>query len=145
MTTLSKSPDELRNSALDTAEDLKAAAIKAASNFKESAIDTAKNLKDSALDATQNIRENARETARKACSSASEGLSCGLASTRVFVRESPVTSIAAVLVCGVAVGWLMASGRQPNLRKQFLEEPLDDAYSSLSGVLSRLGGNLKFW
>ncbi len=62
------------------------------------------------------------------------------------IRKNPVPFVAGAVAFGVALGYLIASGRhQETFQERYINEPLDHATDALSSTLGKLYGNLKFW
>jgi ElaB/YqjD/DUF883 family membrane-anchored ribosome-binding protein len=104
---------------------------KSAAQLGESISKKAESLEQAALDAAEALR---RESQNAAC--------CASA----YIRKNPLPMVAGAFAFGIAVGYLIVSGRHtPTFRERYLREPLDHANEALSDTFHRLAGNLKFW
>lgn len=90
----------------------------------------------------QPVLQASKEASQAICSEAEHLLAC--ATDRI--RENPVPIVVGALALGVAIGYLIVSGRHtPTFRERYVNEPLDHAVDSLGSSVSRLVENLKFW
>ena len=82
------------------------------------------------------------EYAAQASNEASQMLACASDT----IRKNPLPSVAAAAAFGIAIGYLIASGRhEPTFQERYVTEPLDQAAESIGSSFGRLYGNLKFW
>ncbi len=62
------------------------------------------------------------------------------------IRKNPVPIVVAAVAFGVAIGYLIVSGRHTDtFQERYVDEPLSQATDAISSTFNRLYGNLKFW
>jgi len=104
---------------------------KTAGKFGETINRKAESLEQIALEAAENLRH---ESQNAACCASD------------YIRKNPLPMVAGAFAFGIAVGYLIVSGRHtPTFQERYLREPLDHANDALSNTFHRLAGNLKFW
>jgi hypothetical protein len=88
------------------------------------------------------LERTAQPVCNAICSEASHLLAC--ASERI--RQNPVPIVAGAVAFGIAIGYLIVSGRHtPTFQERYVSEPLDQAVETIGSSFGRLYGNLKFW
>ena len=102
-----------------------------ADEFGEILDRTAKPLRQASIDASRAI-----------CTEAKHALACATEQ----IRKNPVPIVVGAVAFGVAIGYLIVSGRQTDtFHERYVDEPLAQATDAISSTFNRLYGNLKFW
>jgi ElaB/YqjD/DUF883 family membrane-anchored ribosome-binding protein len=105
----------------------------------------AADLRDDLVRASEPLQKSARDAVDAIRGESKKALCCASES----IRKNPIPSVIGGIAFGLAVGYLISSGRQPaSFQKRYVDEPLEqanDVLSQVSDSLARLASNLKFW
>jgi len=94
-----------------------------------------------ATEAVRNGAQQAQDAVKEACQSLSDKAEETLQRTKECVRQNPMPVLLGALVCGAAIGCLVALTRrpEPTLRERFLEDPVHTARDILQATFQPVG------
>ena len=91
---------------------------------------------------TKPLRQASVDASHAICTEAKHALACATEQ----IRKNPVPIVVGAVAFGVAIGYLIVSGRQTDtFHERYVDEPLAQATDAISSTFNRLYGNLKFW